>query len=137
MKQAGIMIIIKDGLILGISRRHNKSIFGLPGGGFDSNLDRSTMDTAIRETKEEVGLTVKSCQFVYDRFDDSHGKEFHCHCYYAIEWEGTPIKSEDGEVKWMTLKELTDSQLGSAAFADYNFNTFKKFREMFPAIELR
>jgi 8-oxo-dGTP pyrophosphatase MutT (NUDIX family) len=62
MKEAGVMLIIKDGLILGISRRHNKAIFGLPDGKFDPEEgDQTTKDTAIRETHEETGILVKDC----------------------------------------------------------------------------
>ena len=32
IKEAGVMLIVEDGLILGISRRHDKTKFGFLGG---------------------------------------------------------------------------------------------------------
>src|SRR5579871_4661804 len=111
MKQAGVMLIVKDGLILAISRRHNKNIFGLPGGKYDEEAgDHNTMDTAIRETVEETGVRVLKCVQVYQRVelgDGANAVDFYSTTYYATEWEGEPTNSEEGEVKWLTAEELT------------------------------
>jgi 8-oxo-dGTP pyrophosphatase MutT (NUDIX family) len=137
MKQAGVILIIKDGLILSISRRHDKSIFGLPGGKYDEAAgDTNTMDTAVREAFEETGVTVKRCTQVYQRVelgDGANAVDFYSATYYAMEWEGDPKNSEEGEVKWLTAKELTDTK---AAFGDYNRNMLNSFRETFPEVEL-
>ncbi len=138
MKEAGVMLIIKDGLILGISRRHDKTIFGLPGGKFDSSEgDTNTKETAIRETKEETSLTVKDCVFIYERVelgDGPNGVDFYSKCYYATDWSGTPENSEEGEVKWLTAKEITSTK---AAFGDYNRKTLDTFKDMFPNVYLQ
>jgi 8-oxo-dGTP pyrophosphatase MutT (NUDIX family) len=138
MKQAGVMLIIRDGMILGISRRHDKTIFGLPGGKFspdapDNDLD--TKDTAIRETREETSVIVNDCVFLYERVelgDGANGVDFFSRCYYAIDWTGEPQNSEEGLVKWLTPKEV----VSSAAFGDYNRNTLNVFKNMFPHVYL-
>lgn len=138
MKRAGIMLIIKDGLILGISRRHDKTIFGLPGGSHDEALgDVCTQDTAIREVEEETSIRVKDCVFLYKRVEFGgidKPIDFESDCYYATEYEGAPANSEEGEVKWLTVEELTSTK---AAFGDYNANMLNRFREMFPEVYLR
>lgn len=138
MKQAGVMLIVKDGLILAISRRHNKTIFGLPGGKFDEAAgDNNSADTAIRETLEETGVQVKSCMQVYQRIelgDGSNPVDFYSTTYYALDWEGEPHTSEEGEVKWLTAKELTSTK---AAFGDYNTKMLEQFRDMFPEVPLQ
>lgn len=137
MKQAGVMLVVKDGLILAISRRHNKNIFGLPGGKFDEGVDRSSMDTAIRETLEETSVQVKRCTQVYQRVelgDGPQGVDFYSTTYYATEWEGEPQTSEEGEVKWLTAEELTATY---AAFGDYNRNMLNQFKEMFPEVHIQ
>lgn len=136
---AAAMLIIKDGLILGISRRHNKSIFGLPGGKFSPfppDNDKDTIDTAVRETREETSLIVKDCVFIYERVelgDGPNGVDFFTRCYYATDWEGIPQNSEEGNVKWLTAEEITNTK---AAFGDYNRKTLDVFKNMFPNVHL-
>lgn len=140
MKQAGVMLIIKDGLILSISRRYDKTIFGLPGGKFSpepSDNDRDTRDTAIRETKEETSVIVHEATFIYERVELGGGPnpvDYYSRCYYANNWEGTPKNSEEGEVKWLTAEELTSTM---AAFGDYNRKTIDVFKTMFPNVYLK
>ncbi len=138
MKEAGVMLIVKDGLILSISRRDNKTIFGLPGGKFDlAENDRDTKDTAIRETREETGVIVKDCTFIYERMEPRHaphGVDFFSRCYYATEWEGEPHNSEEGEVAWLTEEEITSTK---AAFPDYNRKTLTVFKAMFPDVYIK
>jgi len=140
MKQAGIALIIKDGLILGISRRHNKAIFGLPGGKFNADPpdnDKDTKDTAIRETREETSILVKDCVLVYERVelgDGPNGVDFYSRCYYATDWEGEPHNSEEGQVKWLTAEEVCSTM---AAFGDYNRKTLNVFKTMFPNVYLK
>src|ERR1035437_4525979 len=103
-REAAVMLIIKDGLILGISRKDNKSIFGIPGGKRDAT-DSSTMETAIRETKEECGITVNKCVWIYERMEPAievGGFDFFSRCYYATDWSGDPQTSEEGIVEWLT-----------------------------------
>jgi 8-oxo-dGTP diphosphatase len=136
MKEAGIMLIIKDGLILGITRRHNKSIYGLPGGKRDE-LDQDTKATAIRETQEETSVVVNDCVFIYERVelgDGPNGVDFYSRCYYATDWSGDPQNSEEGEIAWLTIEEITSTK---AAFGDYNAETIKIFKTMFPNVYIQ
>jgi len=134
MKEAGVMLIIKDGLILGITRRHDKTKFGLPGGKVDPG--ETPKQAAIRETLEETSIVVQDCTLIYKRVelgDGPAGVDFYSYCYYATEWAGTPQKSEEGDVKWLTAEEVTSTK---AAFGDYNRNTINIFKTMFPNIYL-
>jgi 8-oxo-dGTP pyrophosphatase MutT (NUDIX family) len=136
MREAGVMLLIKDGLILGITRRHDKTIFGLPGGKKDPE-DLTTKETAIRETREETSVIVKDCVLVYERVelgDGPNGVDYYSRCYYATDWEGDPKNSEEGEVKWLTVEEITSTR---AAFGEYNQKTIGIFKQMFPGIELK
>ena len=137
MREAGVMLIIRDGLILGISRRHDKTIFGLPGGKFDPETDATTKETAIRETREETSVIVHDCELLYERVelgDGPNGVDFYSRCYYATDWEGEPFNSEEGEVKWLTAEEVTSTK---AAFGDYNRKTLNIFKQRFPHIGLQ
>lgn len=131
MKQAGVALIIKDGLILAISRRDNKSLFGLPGGKFDVHADKDTKDTAIRETFEETGVWVKDCKQIFEAND---GNEFVARCYYVLDWEGEPSSSEEGEVGWLTADELITTK---AAFPEYNTHALKVFKLLYPDVKIK
>jgi 8-oxo-dGTP diphosphatase len=124
------MLIIKDGKILAISRRHNKTKFGLPGGKKEEN--ETPQEAAIRETFEETGVKVKYCKHFFTRTEPKEcptGEDFLCYCFYAWEWEGEPHNSEEGEVAWLTEEELTGDK---GAFADYNRRTLITFRTLYP-----
>jgi ADP-ribose pyrophosphatase YjhB (NUDIX family) len=134
------MLVIKDGMILGISRRHNKTMFGLPGGKFSSDPpdnDKDTMDAAIRETREETSIIVHKCVLIYERVekgDGPTGVDYYSRCYYATDWTGEPQNSEEGIVKWLWECEITSPETG--AFANYNKKTIEVFKQMFPDVPL-
>lgn len=135
MRKAAVMLIIKDGKILAISRRYDKTKFGLPGGKAEEF--EYTMDAAMRETREETGVQVKDCTLIFVREeprDRPEGEDFQCYCYYALDWEGVPHNSEEGEVQWLTEYELTNT--GKGAFADYNRRTLEAFKDRFPDVFL-
>jgi 8-oxo-dGTP diphosphatase len=133
MRNAAVMLIIKDGLILSISRRNDKTKFGLPGGRVEP--DETPADAARRETFEETGIRVNDCQLIYRRVEPKEspdGEDFNTFCYLAIEWIGTAHNSEEGEVAWLTEAELTGP---NGAFADYNSETIKVYRTKFPTFK--
>jgi 8-oxo-dGTP diphosphatase len=133
MRNAAVMLIIKDGQILAVSRRYDKTKFGLPGGKQEPN--ETTEAAAIRETLEETGVLVTKCELIFLRDEPKErpeGEDFHTYCYYAIEYSGEPQDSEEGVVKWITEQQLT-SDMGS--FADYNRQTLDVFKTKFPNIQ--
>jgi 8-oxo-dGTP pyrophosphatase MutT (NUDIX family) len=137
MKQAAVMLILNDdGLILGVSRRNDKTKFGLPGG--KSNKNEAPKETALRETLEETGIKVKACTQIFKREEPPEvkgGKTFIVYCFYALQWEGKPQSSEEGKIEWLTSKELTTADKG--AFSEYNKLTIAAFKKHFPDIKIQ
>jgi len=135
MKKAGVAIFIKNGFILGISRRNDASKFGLIGGKVSEN--ETILEAVIREAKEEANITINKCFFLYSReeFSSSEDSEnFQSDCYFVYDWVGN-IKPEDGlQLEWMTWKELSEGS--SAAFPEFNSQAFKVLKEKFPKIHL-
>jgi 8-oxo-dGTP pyrophosphatase MutT (NUDIX family) len=135
MKEAVVALIINQGLILGISRRNDKTKFGLIGGKVDSG--ETCLEALTRETLEECGIFIKSAIPIYERVelgDGPNGVDFYVRCYYATDWLGIPQSSEEGEVAWLTVKEITETK---AAFGEYNKSTLEKFKVMFPNVCLK
>jgi ADP-ribose pyrophosphatase YjhB (NUDIX family) len=135
IKEAAVMLVLNEGLILAVSRRHNPNKYGLPGGKVE-DLELPWY-AAIRETKEETGIEVKYSTQIYTRTEPAEspaGQDFVVYCYYALEWLGTPQDSNEGHVKWMSVKDLTSAEHG--AFPIYNQNTIEAFKKIFPNIKV-
>lgn len=135
MREAAVMIVINDeGKVLGVSRRNDKTKFGLPGGKKDP--DETVGETAVRETKEETGVDVRVCDYLYVREEspiETGGEWFYTYCFFALNWSGEPHNSEEGEVKWLTVSELTDP---NSAFPLYNAATFEVLKQKYPNLLL-
>jgi 8-oxo-dGTP pyrophosphatase MutT (NUDIX family) len=132
VKQAAVVLIIKDNLILGVSRKDNPDKFGLIGGKREPW--ETLAQTAYREVKEETGILIKACQPIYHRTElksTPDGEDFEAWCYYATLWDGEPVSKEGTKVEWLTEEELTKTK---AAFPDYNLNTLAAFKKAHPGI---
>lgn len=132
MRNAAVMLIIKGGKILAVSRRYDKTKFGLPGGKCEEN--ETPEQAAIRETVEETGVQVTRCHQIFRRDemrDRPEGEDFHTYCFYATDWAGAPHDSEEGVVQWLDESELCGDK---GAFADYNTKTLMVFRTLFPEV---
>lgn len=133
MREAAVMLIVKDGLILSISRRDDKTKFGLPGGKVEPG--ETLWQAAMRETLEETSVTVTHCVEIFRREEVApSGEVFYTCCYYANLWAGEPKDSEEGVVKWLTDEELT---ITHGAFADYNRATIDILKLKYPNIIIK
>ena len=135
MREAAVMVVVNpEGRILGVSRRYDKTKFGLPGGKLDPN--EAPEQAAIRETLEETSTQVHACVYLYKREeapDKPDGEWFYTYCYLALSWSGQPTNSEEGEVKWLTVYDLTNP---NSAFPEFNTNTFNRIKERYPQLFL-
>lgn len=136
MNEAALMLIIKNGLILSVSRKDNHNIFGLIGGKLE--LNETAKDAAVRETYEETGIMVHSCEYFFTRVETTNnGDKFLIHCFYALSWSGNP-SSKESKVEYLFPKELTSSpqNSGKGAFPEYNTLALKEFRIKYPNVFL-
>jgi len=129
MKRAAVMLIIKDGLILGVSRPNDDTKFGLAGGKIETN--ETPKEAAIRETKEETSIEVAECVEI---FKHKEKNDYETHCFYATKWSGEPKEVEKSKVKWLTGEELIYTK---AAFGEYNKEAIKRLQEKFPDVKIK
>ena len=108
MRNAAVMLIIKDRKILGVSRKDNPTAFGLIGGKVDEG--ETPEEALIRETKEETGLNITKYEKVFERTDGN----FKCFTYLC-EVEGDVQTTEKGVVKEVGWPELL-----AGPFGEYN-----------------
>jgi len=110
-KLAAVALIFNEDKtrLLGVSRKDDSTLFGLPGGKIDEG--ETIYEGVAREVKEETGLEVKSAIPIFLREDG----EFVAAVYLVSEYDGEISTGEAGKVEWITFEELK-----RGAFVAYN-----------------
>ena len=124
-KASSVLIMNEEGLVLGVSRKNDATIFGLVGGKTDPG--ESYVDAAIRETFEETGVTVLELEQVYEDYcgDSTRGDViYYCVTFKATKWIGEPYSKEAGVVAWITPQKLFEG-----CFGEYNKKLFAAIGE--------
>ena len=118
---ACVVLLNKEGFVLGVSRKTDHSDFGLPGGKMEDIDNNDPIQTAIRETKEETGIDVSNLQQVYSTVG---GNGNMCYTYLA-EYEGEINHDEPHVVKWIPFQLLINGSFGK-----YNNNVAKSLKAL-------
>lgn len=110
---AATALIYKGGVfeskLLGVSRKDNAELFGLPGGKVDPGED--TYAAMVREVFEETGLSVEKAIPFF--FREEAG--FLAVVYLVTKWSGDVSTTEAGRVDWIDFEVLK-----RGSFAEYN-----------------
>ena len=137
MREAGVMLIIKDGLMLSVSRKHDPSKYGLAGGKVEPN--ETPKQGAMREAFEETGIIVNDCELIYQRVEPAElpdGLPFYTYCFFATDWFGDPKALEGGTIKWFTAKEITSEEC-TGGFHKYIKDILDNLQTKFPNIYIQ
>lgn len=113
LRLAATALIYKDGLfvspLLGVARKDNHQLFGLPGGKVDDG--ETTLEAMVREVWEETGLQVKEAIPLFFREEEA----FLAVVYLVTRWSGEIATEESGKVEWVDFATLK-----RGSFPDYN-----------------
>lgn len=107
MITAQVVLINKDGLVLGVSRKTDHNDMGLPGGKMDPEDDGNPLNTAIRETLEETGLRISNLKLVF-----AIHKSGNMGYTYMADFEGEINHNEPHVVKWVPFEVLVAGSFG-------------------------
>jgi ADP-ribose pyrophosphatase YjhB (NUDIX family) len=107
MITAQVVLINKEGLVLGVSRKDNHNDMGLPGGKMDPEDMGDPMVTAIRECKEETGLDATDLELVF-----AIHKNGNMGYTYLAKYTGEIEHDEPHVVKWLPFQALINGSFG-------------------------
>ena len=118
-KIAATVLILNGDKVLGVSRKNDPTMMGLPGGKCDPG--ETPLEAAIRELKEETGIEAKAEELTpfYEALDATG---WHTVTYLLAEretlvgWTKEDLdEHETGAVDWCTWEQMT-----GGPFKDYN-----------------
>lgn len=122
MQQATLCFLVKKNkgereLLLAMKKRgFGQGKWNGIGGKLDLKRDKDIFETAIRETKEEIGVEVKDVEKIAVlNFHFPHQGEWDqdVHVFLAREWEGEPEESEEMKPKWFKISEIPFNEMWS------------------------
>ncbi|MDP3882731.1 MAG: 8-oxo-dGTP diphosphatase [Candidatus Staskawiczbacteria bacterium] len=112
MRQTTLCLLLKENeILLAMKKRgFGQGRWNGAGGKFDPEKgDKTILEAAIRETKEEIGVEIKNPDKVavfHFRFQDKEEWNQDVSLFVVKEWEGEPSESEEMMPKWFEFKDI-------------------------------
>lgn len=97
----------EDGAMLFIRKKRGlgAGLFNGPGGRLEAG--ETPLQAAIRETQEEVGLTIHSATRAGTlRFQFSNGYKLKGYVFVSRDWSGTPVETDEADPVWFLPKDI-------------------------------
>jgi len=115
LRQATLCFLIRGDEVLLAMKKRGFAVGKWNGsGGKADTEDKSIEDTAIRETREETGVTPKKLEHVATfnfYFPDKAEWSQQVVVYFAREWDGDPVETEEMAPKWFKKTEIPYDQM--------------------------
>ena len=102
-----VLCLIQDGnrVLLQNRVKYDWKGYTLPGGHVEAG--ESFVDAVVREMKEETGLSIKNPKIVGIKHFPMENGRYIVLLFKATEFEGTVASSEEGEMEWISLDDLS------------------------------
>ena len=105
--EATLMFVVRGGSILLIEKKrgHGAGKVNGPGGKLDPG--ETPLECAVRETQEELLISVKNPRKVGEMwFRMSDYPDILCHVFMATDFEGEPTETEEAVPFWVPLADI-------------------------------
>jgi ADP-ribose pyrophosphatase YjhB (NUDIX family) len=109
MKQATLLFLINDNQILLAMKKRGFGVGRWNGVGGKPEENENIIDTAIRETQEEINVTPKNISQVASLdfyFQNKPEWNQQVLVYITKDWEGEPIETEEMKPQWFNKSNL-------------------------------
>jgi len=113
MREVSLVLLIKENQILLAMKKRGFGVgrWNGVGGKIDKELgDSNVLDSAIRETKEEIVVNIKNPEkyAIIDFYFPKSKKHFNqqVHIYMVKEWGGEPEETEEMKPKWFDIQNI-------------------------------
>ena len=103
-ERANLCFIVKDGRVLLIRKKRGLGAgkINAPGGKIEPG--ESALEAAVRETREEIGVTpLRLEERGVLHFDFVDGYSLHCTVFVAPDFEGEPVETDEAAPRWVAL----------------------------------
>ncbi len=109
---ATLVFVIRDGRILLIDKKTGLGKGKVNGPGGKLEKGESPEECAVRECREELGITVSNLQYCgQHRFQFVDGYSIHVWVYRTAEFAGDPTESDEARPFWVALDEIPFEQM--------------------------
>lgn len=119
LPRAACVFVLRNGKVLSVSRKHDPSVVGMPGGKVDEG--ETDAQAAARECFEETGMIVGGLKLLYEGED---GFGYWCSTFTVERAAGEPRDMGQGHVEWITPDSLLQGH-----FAEYNGRVLSAWRK--------
>ena len=109
---ATLVFVVRDGKILLIHKKTGLGKGKINGPGGKVEPGESPEECAVRECREELGITVSNLEYCgQHRFQFVDGYSIHVWVYRTSDFTGVPTETEEAKPLWVPLDEIPYEQM--------------------------
>jgi 8-oxo-dGTP diphosphatase len=106
-QRATLLFVIRDGHVLLIHKKRGLGAGNINGPGGRLEPGETPEEAAIRETREEIGVTPTGVEHCGElRFQFLDGLSIHCTVFRAADAAGTPCETDEATPLWVPLDRI-------------------------------